>query len=57
MFVHGHDHLVHRQARLHAEPEEYALQLRREVYRELVEINTVDSVGSTTQAAEAMEEK
>ena len=29
-------------------------QLARAVYRELVEINTVDSVGSTTRAAEAM---
>jgi acetylornithine deacetylase/succinyl-diaminopimelate desuccinylase-like protein len=29
-------------------------RLAREVYRELVEINTVDSVGSTTRAAEAM---
>src|SRR5690349_2426462 len=29
-------------------------QLAREVYKELVEINTVDSVGSTTKAAEAM---
>ena len=29
-------------------------QLAREVYRELVEINTVDSVGSVTRAAEAM---
>jgi acetylornithine deacetylase/succinyl-diaminopimelate desuccinylase-like protein len=29
-------------------------RLAREVYRELVEINTVDSVGSTTRAAEAV---
>ena len=29
-------------------------QLAREVYRELIEINTVDSVGSVTRAAEAM---
>jgi acetylornithine deacetylase/succinyl-diaminopimelate desuccinylase-like protein len=29
-------------------------RLAREIYRELVEINTVDSVGSTTRAAEAM---
>ena len=29
-------------------------RLAREVYRELVEINTVDSVGSVTKAAEAM---
>src|SRR6476646_11224862 len=29
-------------------------QLAREVYRELIEINTVDSVGSVTKAAEAM---
>ncbi len=29
-------------------------QLLREIHRELVEINTTDSVGSTTQAAEAM---
>jgi acetylornithine deacetylase/succinyl-diaminopimelate desuccinylase-like protein len=29
-------------------------QLAREIYRELVEINTVDSVGSVTRAAEAM---
>jgi acetylornithine deacetylase/succinyl-diaminopimelate desuccinylase-like protein len=29
-------------------------QLAREVYRELVEINTADSVGSVTKAAEAM---
>ena len=29
-------------------------RLAREVYEELVEINTVDSVGSTTRAAEAM---
>ena len=29
-------------------------QLAREVYKELVEINTVDSVGSVTKAAEAM---
>ena len=29
-------------------------QLAREVYRELVEINTADSVGSVTRAAEAM---
>jgi hypothetical protein len=29
-------------------------KLAREVYKQLVEINTVDSVGSTTRAAEAM---
>ena len=29
-------------------------QLLREIHKELVEINTTDSVGSTTQAAEAM---
>src|SRR6476619_3684043 len=29
-------------------------RLAREVYRELIEINTVDSVGSVTRAAEAM---
>ena len=29
-------------------------QLARAVYKELVEINTVDSVGSTTRAAQAM---
>ncbi|HKG92932.1 MAG TPA: M20/M25/M40 family metallo-hydrolase [Gemmatimonadaceae bacterium] len=29
-------------------------RLAREIYKELVEINTVDSVGSVTQAAEAM---
>src|SRR5215217_4852882 len=29
-------------------------KLAREVYKELVEINTVDSVGSVTKAAEAM---
>lgn len=29
-------------------------QLLREIYKELIEINTSDSVGSTTQAAEAM---
>ncbi|MEP6690805.1 MAG: M20/M25/M40 family metallo-hydrolase [Gemmatimonadaceae bacterium] len=29
-------------------------QLAREVYKELIEINTVDSVGSVTKAAEAM---
>ncbi|MBA3321287.1 MAG: M20/M25/M40 family metallo-hydrolase [Pyrinomonadaceae bacterium] len=29
-------------------------QLLREIYQELIEINTSDSVGSTTQAAEAM---
>ena len=29
-------------------------QAARSVYQELVEINTVDSVGSTTKAAEAM---
>ncbi len=33
-----------------AQPE----QLLRDIYKELVEINTTDSVGSTTQAAEAM---
>jgi acetylornithine deacetylase/succinyl-diaminopimelate desuccinylase-like protein len=29
-------------------------QLAREIFKELIEINTTDSVGSTTQAAEAM---
>ena len=29
-------------------------QLLREIHKQLVEINTTDSVGSTTQAAEAM---
>src|SRR4029077_1667585 len=29
-------------------------QLSRDIFRELVEINTTDSVGSTTRAAEAM---
>jgi acetylornithine deacetylase/succinyl-diaminopimelate desuccinylase-like protein len=29
-------------------------QLSRDIFRELIEINTTDSVGSTTQAAEAM---
>ncbi len=32
-------------------------QLAREVYKQLVEINTVDSVGSVTKAAEAMAER
>ena len=32
-------------------------RLAREVYRELVEINTVDSVGSVTKAAQAMEKR
>src|ERR1044071_356496 len=29
-------------------------QLAREIFQELIEINTTDSVGNTTQAAEAM---
>src|SRR5205814_979468 len=29
-------------------------QLARDIYKELIEINTTDSVGNTTQAAEAM---
>jgi acetylornithine deacetylase/succinyl-diaminopimelate desuccinylase-like protein len=29
-------------------------QLSRDIFRELIEINTTDSVGSTTRAAEAM---
>ena len=29
-------------------------QLSRDIFRELIEINTTDSAGSTTQAAEAM---
>src|ERR1035438_4958885 len=29
-------------------------QLSREIFRELIEINTTDSVGSTTRAADAM---
>jgi acetylornithine deacetylase/succinyl-diaminopimelate desuccinylase-like protein len=32
-------------------------RLAREVYKELVEINTVDSVGSVTKAAQAMEKR
>jgi len=32
-------------------------KLAREVYKELVEINTVDSVGSVTKAAQAMEKR
>ncbi len=32
-------------------------QLAREIYRELVEINTADSTGSVTRAAEAMAER
>ena len=34
-----------------------ANQLARDIYKELVEINTTDSVGSTTKAAEAMAER
>ena len=30
------------------------VQLLREIYKELIEINTTDSVGDTTKAAEAM---
>ena len=29
-------------------------QLARDIYKELIEINTADSAGSTTRAAEAM---
>src|ERR1700689_2726603 len=34
--------------------DEATRQLSREIFRELIEINTTDSVGSTTRAAEAM---
>jgi acetylornithine deacetylase/succinyl-diaminopimelate desuccinylase-like protein len=37
-----------------AGPDEATRQLSRDIFRELIEINTTDSVGSTTRAAEAM---
>jgi len=37
-----------------AQPDEAVRQLSRDIFRELIEINTTDSVGSTTRAAEAM---
>ena len=37
-----------------AQPDEATRQLSRDIFRELIEINTTDSVGSTTRAAEAM---
>src|SRR5258708_15770305 len=37
-----------------AEPPSPELQLFREIYKELVEINTTDSTGDTVKAAEAM---
>jgi acetylornithine deacetylase/succinyl-diaminopimelate desuccinylase-like protein len=37
-----------------AELDDAARQLSRDIFRELIEINTTDSVGNTTRAAEAM---
>ncbi len=37
-----------------ASPDDATRQLSRDIFRELIEINTTDSVGSTTQAAQAM---
>lgn len=36
-----------------AELDDATRQLSREIFRELIEINTTDSVGSTTRAAES----
>ena len=40
-----------------ATPDEATRQLSRDIFRELIEINTSDSVGSTTVAAEAMRQR
>ena len=41
-------------ATVYAQPPASQQQLAREIYKELIEINTTDSSGSTTVAAEAM---
>src|SRR5262249_61210868 len=35
-------------------PSDAARQLARDIYKQLIEINTTDSIGNTTTAAEAM---
>ena len=42
---------------LHSQSNEAANKLAREIYKQLIEINTTDSVGSTTVAAEAMAQR
>ena len=39
---------------LHAQITDVTKQLSRDIFQQLIEINTTDSVGSTTVAAEAM---
>jgi acetylornithine deacetylase/succinyl-diaminopimelate desuccinylase-like protein len=44
-------------ARLQAQDGDAANKLARDIYKQLIEINTTDSVGSTTVAAEAMAQR
>jgi acetylornithine deacetylase/succinyl-diaminopimelate desuccinylase-like protein len=44
-------------ARLQAQDSDAANKLARDIYKQLIEINTTDSVGSTTVAAEAMAQR
>jgi hypothetical protein len=42
---------------LRAQPDDANRQLAREIFKQLIEINTTDSIGSTTVAAEAMAQR
>jgi len=42
---------------LHAQADDSTLQLSHDIFKQLIEINTTDSVGSTTKAAEAMAQR
>jgi acetylornithine deacetylase/succinyl-diaminopimelate desuccinylase-like protein len=42
---------------LHAQSDDATNKLARDIYKQLIEINTTDSVGSTTVAAEAMAQR
>src|ERR1700685_4319525 len=42
---------------LHAQSKDATNGLARDIYKQLIEINTTDSVGSTTVAAEAMAQR
>ena len=44
-------------AALHAQTDDATKQLARDIFKQLIEINTTDSVGSTTVAAEAMAQR
>src|ERR1700683_1313010 len=44
-------------AALRAQPDDANRQLAREIFKQLIEINTTDSIGSTTVAAEAMAQR